>query len=98
MDISKQAEKMAEDGSYDAEVYQAYIDNHGLEYTEVEDVEEAYSGQFESDEEFAQDMAEQIGAIDTDAKWPNSCIDWEYAARELMYDYFEIDGYYFRNL
>ena len=28
----------------------------------------------------------------------DTCIDWEFASRELMYDYFEVDGYYFRNL
>lgn len=51
-----------------------------------------------SDEEFAQDMAEQIGAIHNDAKCPNNCIDWTHAAKELMYDYSEHDGHYFRNL
>lgn len=29
-----------------------------------------------------------------DASWPNTCIDWDEAARELQYDYFtvEFDG------
>lgn len=62
------------------------------------DFDEAYAGQFNSDEEFAQDMAEQLGAIDPRAGWPNNCIDWEWAARELMYDYFEVRGYYFRHI
>ena len=62
------------------------------------DIEEAYSGEFDSPEDFAQNMAEEIGSIDKNATWPNNCIDWEYAARELMYDYSEADGYYFRNL
>jgi hypothetical protein len=38
-------------------------------------------------QEYAQELAEDIGAIDKDATWPNNCIDWEHACRELKYDY-----------
>jgi antirestriction protein len=63
------------------------------------DVEEAYNGHYSSDEDFAQDMADQLGSIDKNASWPMNCIDWEYAAKELMYDYCESNGHYFsRNL
>jgi hypothetical protein len=74
----------------------AYLDNIGG--LDLSNFEEAYNGQFSSDEEFAEDMAENIGAINKDVQWPNNCIDWEQAARYLMQDYFEVDGYYFRNL
>lgn len=37
--------------------------------------------------EYAQELAEEIGAINADASWPNSCIDWDQAARELQQDY-----------
>lgn len=63
---------------------------------EADDIDEAYCGQFDNDEAFAEDMADNIGAIDRDAKWPTNCIDWEQAARELMHDYSEQNGYYFR--
>lgn len=63
-----------------------------------ENIEEAYSGEFSSDEEFAQDMAEQTGSIDPNAGWPQTCIDWKYAAKELMYDYTSENGFYFRNI
>lgn len=59
--------------------------------------DDAFVGKFDSDEDFARDMAEQTDALDTNAKWPMNCIDWEYAARELMYDYSSSDGYYFNN-
>lgn len=36
---------------------------------------------------YAMEYAEDIGAIDNDAKWPANCIDWEQAARELQMDY-----------
>lgn len=37
--------------------------------------------------DFAMELAEDIGAIDKDGKWPNTCIDWDQAARELRMDY-----------
>jgi antirestriction protein len=61
-------------------------------------IEESYCGEFKSDEDFAQDFAEQIGAIPRDLSWPCSCIDWEHAAKELMYDHCSDDGHYFRNI
>jgi antirestriction protein len=63
-----------------------------------ENMAEAYSGQFSSDKEFAQDMADSTGAIRDDNAWPYTCIDWDWAAKELMYDYSEQDGYYFRTI
>lgn len=42
-------------------------------------------------EEYAQQLAEEIGAIDDNAVWPQTCIDWEQAARELRYDYTSLD-------
>lgn len=50
--------------------------------------------------EYAQELAEDIGAVDDTLGWPHSCIDWEHAARELSFDYssVSIDGtdYLFR--
>ena len=45
-------------------------------------------------EEYARELADDIGAIDANASWPLSCIDWEQAARELRMDYtaVEFDG------
>jgi hypothetical protein len=40
--------------------------------------------------EYAQDLAEDIGAIDPNAAWPNDCIDWDLAVRELQTDYTQI--------
>lgn len=42
-------------------------------------------------EEYAQEYAEDIGAINPDATWPNNCIDWEQAARELRMDFSSVD-------
>jgi hypothetical protein len=45
-------------------------------------------------EEYAQELAEDIGAVNRNVEWPYTCIDWERAARELKSDYtaVEIDG------
>lgn len=54
----------------------------------------------ESFEEYAQDLAEDIGAIQRDAQWPNNHIDWKAAAEALQQDYssVEYDGttYWYR--
>ena len=42
-------------------------------------------------EEYAEQLADDLGLISADATWPNSCIDWEQAARELQYDYTALD-------
>ena len=41
--------------------------------------------------DYAMELAEDIGAINSDSNWPNNCIDWEQAARELQMDYSIID-------
>jgi hypothetical protein len=38
-------------------------------------------------ETYAQELADDIGAIDRHAKWPLNHIDWEAAADELRHDY-----------
>jgi antirestriction protein len=63
---------------------------------DLNSMQEAYQGQYDNDEDFAQQMAEDLGLIHENAGWPSYCIDWEQASSELMMDYFEIDGHYFR--
>jgi len=42
-------------------------------------------------QDYAQELAEECSMIDTKAKWPMTCIDWEQAARELQYDYSSVE-------
>ncbi len=42
-------------------------------------------------EDYAEQLADDIGAINTEIGWPNNCIDWERAARELQQDYSTVD-------
>lgn len=84
----------------DIEVIEAYADNLGssIDAQLIENCEEAYQGSFDSDADFAENLAEEMGLTDKKQSWPHYCIDWDYAARELMYDYFESKGHYFRNI
>ena len=41
--------------------------------------------------EYAQELAEDIGAVNSDQSWPNSCIDWDQAARDLQMDYTAVE-------
>ena len=59
---------------------------------DMDDIEEAYQGEYRNDEEFAQQLADDIGALNDDALWPHNYIDWERAAHDLMFDYSEHDG------
>lgn len=41
-------------------------------------------------EEYARDLAEDIGAIQKDATWPNQYIDWDAASDALKQDYMSV--------
>lgn len=42
-------------------------------------------------QDYARELAEDIGAVPSEYTWPTSCIDWEQAARELRTDYTSVD-------
>jgi len=92
-------EEGIDDSMFDA--CKAYLENFypgDADSYDLSDFEEAYEGEYSSDEDFAREMADNTGAIDNNASWPNNCIDWEQASSELMHDYTESNGYYFRNV
>ena len=96
MTISKLARNFSEENDLSPEINQAYIDNVGAEYATADAVADAYQGEYESDEDFAMQLLEEVGEIPKDL--PSYIhIDWEATARDIMYDYFESEGYYFRN-
>jgi antirestriction protein len=63
----------------------------------ADEIAEAYYGHFSSDEDFAQEWAEETGALEGEPSWPFNHIDWEWAAADLMQSFAEYDGYYFRS-
>jgi antirestriction protein len=91
--------------------YAAHLAEHGPAFAAYvanadsgDDFEEAFQGEYDSEEAFAQELAEEIGALPTDFSWPASYIDWYRAADDLfMGDYWSAraDGgsvYVFRSL
>ncbi|MBB4806990.1 antirestriction protein [Chryseobacterium defluvii] len=84
------------DSGYDLEVFEAYIDCVGkMDFQGVYDgVINYYIGEYSDNETFAQYLLEE----DVPESLPNYIyIDWESTARNLMYDYFESDGHYFKS-
>ena len=43
--------------------------------------------------DYAQELAEDCGMVNSNATWPNNCIDWEQAARDLSMDYTSTEIY-----
>jgi antirestriction protein len=83
------------DSEYDSEVFEACLDCLGkIEFQSLyEYVNNFYYGEFGSDEDFVQWLYE-----DDMFNIPNwVVIDWEATARDIMYDYFESNGHYFRS-
>lgn len=53
-----------------------------------------YPGYFVRDsywQDYAENTAEDCGLLDSEATWPNNCIDWERAASELRQDYNSVE-------
>lgn len=60
----------------------------GVAYADGEAFEDAFAGEWDSEEAFAEDLAEQLDVVPREFSWPQSYIDWERAARDLfMGDY-----------
>ena len=95
-EIQKKAEEMTEENGLDIEVNEAYISIVGLKYAEAEEAEEAYQGEWASNKDFVQDLLEETGEIPELPFYVY--IDWERTARDIMMDYLEDSGHYFRNL
>lgn len=81
------------DNSITEEVAAAWFDYTGD--TDLTGIEEAYCGQWISDAAFVQDLVTDSGYIpDTLASF--IIIDWESMAQNIMTEYFESNGHYFK--
>lgn len=61
-----------------ADEFEAYAPDY--QYGEIA-IHDAYF------QRYAEELAEDIGAVDQTASWPMTCIDWEQAAHDLQQDY-----------
>lgn len=92
-DILEELMPEYEDSSYDIEVFEAAWECD----VQFSDVDEAYQGEWEDEEEFAQNLLEECGDIPKDLPWYVE-IDWNATAGHIMADYNEHNGHYFRNI
>ena len=88
-----------ENANLDPEIVAAYCDNVGQwDRASVIDAEDAYSGSFDSPEDFAADLLDSTGDLNAIPENLRYYFDYEKFARDLlMTDYFESEGHYFRN-
>lgn len=87
----------------------AYFDHMLIKAPTRQDLrraDEAYFGEYKSDSDFAYEFADSIGLFGNLPQWGRNKNDthpcelyfnWDAYARDLMYDYFEADGFYFSN-
>lgn len=79
--------------TYDEDVLIAALDCN----VSVENILEAYQGEHNSDKDFVRELLEGLGEIPENL--PGYIhIDWESTVRDVMMDYSESNGHYFRVL
>jgi len=76
-----------------AEAIEVWL-NYGY-ILDQDEMEDSYRGKWETDEDFVQEMLEDCGYIPENMP-AYIHIDWERTARDVMIDYFEENGHYFR--
>jgi antirestriction protein len=57
-----------------------------------------YAGKYDSEREFGEDFAESVGDANAVPEHMRQYIDWEYYARELMYNYMSTNGHYWQSV
>ena len=95
MNMTKDQLEIIQVNDWDEDAVKAYLEL-GMGDDDLNDFEEAYQGYFPTDERFVQGLLEDTGDIPKDL--PSYVyIDWEATTRDIMMDYSEEGGYYFRN-
>ena len=74
-----------------AEAWGAYVDSVGMHYATEDDFDDRYSGAWDSAEDYAQNLVEDIGDFKSMGNLANY-IDWERFARDLGYDGYSFVG------
>ena len=97
-----------EGAGYDFNAFTRYLSNDHIPLTDWEDYtdqfEESYEGQFGSRTEFTEHYLDSTGLLDpkqyqgiSGADFLIRYFDIDSFGRDLMHDYWETDGYYFRS-
>lgn len=95
-------EDVASSNGIDADALMAYARNMGYGVDDdwddiVSDFQDAFVGEYEDAQDFCREIMWEMCADIPD--WVVSHIDWDSVWEcELRHDFFEEDGYYFRNI
>jgi antirestriction protein len=94
-------EEIAEDNDLDAFAFVGFCENQHITADEAEDYvdafQDAYIGEFQSEEAFAEYFADEEG-LDIPSL-VRSHIDWSDVWHcELRHDFYEVNGHFFRNI
>lgn len=76
---------------------EAYIECTGIKDATLNDAEEAFYGQYESDLDLAYEYVESTGMLGECNEVVARYFDYEAFARDLAYDFMSHNGYYFHN-
>jgi antirestriction protein len=82
------------------EIWEAYAEAIGLPFedTELACALDAYAGQYDSEEDFAESTCEETEGLSALPAWLSACIDWQAVWQSaLRHDYCNHDGFFFRN-
>ena len=94
-ETQEKRQELIDEGA-DEEAIDAYI-ALGIGDDDLSDFAETYQGKWSNDEDFVYQLLEDTGELPKDLP-PYIHIDMEATARDVMMDYSEENGHYFRNL
>ena len=83
--------------SDDKEMFDAYMDCFGDENATFDDARDKFMGYYNSDEDFAYQMAEDTCMLENVPENIKCYFDYKAFARDLMMDYYKSNGYYFQS-
>ena len=99
--ISKNLFEFLELSENEKEIVEAYLEATGYsgEHIEFENALEAFCGEYDSEEEFAEQTCEECEMIPAELPdWIKFCIDWKAVWESaLRHDYFNSGKFFFRN-
>ncbi len=81
----------------DRDLLEAFKECFGSSENSIEDAQNAYYGQFDSDQDFAEELLASTGDLESIPENLRYYFDFEKYARDLMHDFSESNGYYFSN-
>ena len=93
--MTTKQKELIETKGWDNGAVEAYL-LLGIGDDDLDNFEEAYCGEWKNDVDFVKDLLENEMAI-SEKLPPYVHIDWESTVRDIMMDYSEEGGYYFRN-